>query len=192
MAYLNLFPMNKKFIIPLIVMLVASILGCNNKNEVTRKLITKKISYDVTINNQNPEYDWWVNNIPGPGREEFVNWIFESALSGKFPAYDYFNKKLSQGEIESVGTDTLLLSIMQTEPPFEIFDTLTVKHLDRNDIVKVRFLEAWYFNEDKQTLEKEIYAIAPVRLRFDSEGNFLANEPLFYLYFDENLIDIRK
>ncbi|MDZ7743423.1 MAG: hypothetical protein U5Q03_17220 [Bacteroidota bacterium] len=34
-------------------------------------------------------------------------------------------------------------------------------------------------------MEKEVIGIAPVLERKDENGNFLANHPLFWLYFEE-------
>lgn len=167
--------------------MAALITSCKQEVPDNKKEITKKIQYDVYIKAPNPDYDWWINNIPGPEREALVDWIFELVNSGEFKAYDYFNKELTPEEFSSIGTDTLLMTLMRTKEPYEKYDTTVVKTLDRKDIVKVRFLESWHYNQDEKVIEKEIIAIAPVRERLNSEGEFLANEPLFWVYFDEEM-----
>lgn len=157
--------------------------SCDTKKP-DQEIVTERIQYDVIINNQEKNYDWWIDNIPGPQRENLINWIFENAYSGKLSVYDYFNQPLSPEEIRSAGTDTLLLTLKRITEPFEEYDTTIVKKLDKRDINKVRFLEVWYFDKNKKAIEKKVLAIAPVREKYDEQGNFLANEPLFWLYFN--------
>ena len=61
------------------------------------QLVTEKIQYDVNIKSPDPDYDWWIQNLPGPQRENLVDMIMDGALSGKFQAYDYFNNAITPG-----------------------------------------------------------------------------------------------
>lgn len=159
--------------------------ACSAPEVNERELITEKIQYDVSIKNLNADYDWWIENLPGPQREKLIDWIFEKARKGELPAYDYFNKAISPEKIERIGTDTIYRTLTRDYPPFEEYDTLIVTHLEMKDITKVRFLERWYWNEDREGIEKEVIGIAPVLQKLDAKGNFIANYPLFWLYLVE-------
>ena len=60
-----------------------------------KEIIANRIQYDVNIKSPNADYDWWIQNLPGPQREVLVDLILDGALSGKFQAYDYFNNPIS-------------------------------------------------------------------------------------------------
>ena len=79
----------KNIFLFLFVMIIASACEQNNK-----EVIAEKIQYDINIVSPDPEYDWWIQNLPGPQRERFVNMIIDGALSGKYQAYDYFYSPL--------------------------------------------------------------------------------------------------
>lgn len=160
-------------------------MSCEEKKTEKPEPLTGKIQYDVYVKSPNPDYDWWINNLPGPKRDDLINWIFDVAYSGKLKAYDYFNQPLTTEDVKNIGKDTIYRTLMRTKPPFEKYDTMVVTQLEKSDVTKVRFLEEWYLNKDNNTFEKKIIAIAPVIERFDAEGNFLANQPLFWLYLDE-------
>jgi len=174
----------------LIFLLVIPIMFLSCKQEQTETAkpgpFVEKIQYDVYVKSPHTGYDWWIDNLPGPQREDLVDWIFETAYSGEMQAYDYFNKKLTVDEVKAIGVDTVLRTLMQTEEPYEMYDDTLIYKPDRDDVVKVRFLERWYLDKEGKTFEKEIIGIAPVMEMFDDEGNFFANQPLFWLYFDES------
>ncbi|MCF8228122.1 MAG: hypothetical protein K9G58_14425 [Bacteroidales bacterium] len=161
-------------------------ISCQNEpTEEQRELITEKVQYDVFIKSPNSDYDWWIENLPGPQREDLVEWIFDAAESGDMQAYDYFDNELSPEDIKNIGVDTIYQTLRRTEAPFEEYDTMIVTNLETKNISKIRFLERWYFDDDRDAIEKEVIGIAPVLERKDAEGRFLANHPLFWLYFEE-------
>lgn len=175
--------MPRKIFLLILVALITT--ACDPGNSKDRLIpITNKIQYDVYIDSPNPDYDWWINNLPGPQRDELVEWIFDMAYNGKLQAYDYFRQPLTTDQVKNVGIDTIYLSLMRETKPYDVYDTMVIHAFDRNDVNKVRFLEEWSFNEAKNAIFKEVVAIAPVLERFDAEGNFIANEPLFWLYFE--------
>lgn len=177
--------MKTKLIVILLSVGLAFLIACDGSDENKENLITEKIQYDVLIKSPNPDYDWWINNLPGPQRDKVVDWIFEKALSGELKAIDYFNKPLTPEDIKKIGVDTIYQTLLRDYPPFEEYDTLIVTHLEINDITKVRFLEQWYWDDDGDEIEKEVIAIAPVIEKRDGDGKFIANHPLFWLYFEE-------
>lgn len=155
--------------------------SCQQNNHT---IITKKIQYDVNIKSPNPDYDWWIQNIPGSERESLVEMIIEGARAGDFQAYDYFNKPMSVAEVNSVMADTMILKLMRTEPPYDLYDTTIVNIITNEDIQKLRFMEKWVINSENLKIEKTVYAIAPIAQRIDMNG-VERWQPLFWIYTDE-------
>ncbi len=169
----------------LLVAIVVIATSCQHNNNT---IITKKIQYDVNIKSPNPDYDWWIQNLPGPERELLVEMIVEGAKSGKFKAYDYFNEPMSKDEVNSVFADTMMLKLMQTEAPYDYFDTTIVNIISMEDIQKLRFMEKWEINPDNLKIEKTIYAIAPIAKRIDMNG-IERWQPLFWIYTDDTFMN---
>lgn len=159
--------------------------SCQQKEKA---LITEKIQYDVNIKSPDTDYDWWIQNLPGPQREKMVNMIIDGALEGKYKAYDYFNTPITPNDIRMILSDTTYYDIMDEEPPYEIRDTMVVSNILRDDVLKVRFLEEWRIDPENLQLEKKVLGIAPVARRPDLLG-MERWQPLFWIYTDQNYIE---
>ncbi|MDZ7743422.1 MAG: hypothetical protein U5Q03_17215 [Bacteroidota bacterium] len=117
---------------PLLLLAVSIMFSCQNRQKQdARQLIAEKMQYDVFIKNPNPDYDWWIENLPGPQREDLLEWIFDVAESGEMQVYDYFDKALSPEEVRNIGVDTIYQALMRTEPPFETYDTMITTSLEK-------------------------------------------------------------
>ena len=164
--------------------LMITAVSCQHKG---KELVTQKIQYDVNIKSPDPSYDWWIQNLPGPQRENLVDMILDGALSGKFQAYDYFNDPISPYDVSKILSDTAALTLKSQEPPYEYYDTLVVYHIDRQDILKIRFLEEWRIDPATLKFDKKILGLAPVARRLDNSG-IERWQPLFWIYVDEDFI----
>jgi len=158
--------------------------SCNND---TSNGIAKKIQYDVNIKSPNPDYDWWIQNLPGPEREILVEMIIEGAKSGKFQAYDYFNEPISKYDVRSILSDTVILTIERTTPPYDIYGTSIVNTVYNEDLQRLRFMEQWEINPVNLKIEKKILAIAPIAKRIDMTG-VERWMPLFWIYTDDDYL----
>lgn len=148
----------------------------------TKRLLTEKIQYDVSIKSPNPDYDWWVQNIERPQREKFTLNLIESAYNGKIKVFDYFNNPLSINEVKSIGVDTTYRTLTRDFPPYSEFDTIIVSRFKISDITKIRFLEEWFLDEKTFVIEKKVIGIAPLVDKYDANGNFLGLQLLFWIY----------
>lgn len=166
------------------ILLVMMLVSCEQDQ---KELITQKIHYDVSIKSPSPDYDWWIQNLPGPQRENLVNLILDGALSGKFQSYDYFNNPISAFEVSKILSDTSMLTLMKKEPPYEYYDTMIVYTIQREDILKIRFLEEWKVDANKLLFDKKVLGIAPIARRIDPMG-IERWQPLFWIYTDEKFI----
>lgn len=156
-------------------------------NSGKKEVITEKIQYDVNIKSPDAAYDWWIQNLVGPDRERLVDEILTGALSGKYACWDYYNKPLSPAGVAAILSDTLILSVIDTEPPYEAHDTTIISTIHPKDIQRLRFLERWEKTAGSLQIEKTIYGIAPIALTFDNEGNERWY-PLFWIYTDAHFI----
>lgn len=157
-----------------------------------KEIVTQKIQYDVNIKSPDPSYDWWIQNLPGPQRENLVDMILDGVLSGKFQAYDYFNDPITPYDVSKILSDTSALTLKSKEPPYEYYDTLVVYQITRDDILRVRFLEEWRIDPATLQFDKKILGIAPVARRTDDAGNERW-QPLFWVYVDDDFIkDLKK
>ncbi len=175
--------MKKLFLgIPMILFLIITFSSCSEKKE-SKPIITEKIQYDVLINNNDPQLDWWVNNIEGSKREPLIKRIMEAANKGEVRVYDYFNNPLTPAQIHSIGTDTMYQVLKRNRPPYEEYDTMVVRQIENKDIVKLRFLEQWSWDPAKLEIDKKVLGICPIIIRKVGEQEF--NQPLFWIYLDD-------
>ncbi|MBC8321092.1 MAG: hypothetical protein H8E34_10245 [Bacteroidetes bacterium] len=152
------------------------------------EVVTEKIQYDVNIKSPEPEYDWWIQNLVGPQRERLVDLIIDGAKSGKWQAYDYFNNPIGKDEVLDIFADTMVVTLMKTEPPYELFDTLIIYNILQEDIIRLRFLEEWSINPENLDFNKNIIGLAPVARRLDFNG-VERWQPLFWIYIDDKFIE---
>ena len=163
-------------------------MSCKSNNN---EIIAEKIQYDVSIKSPDPEYDWWIQNLVGPQREKLVNSLMDAAVSGKFKVYDYFNLELTPNQVRQLLSDTLFIQLTDEEPPYEERDTLIIETIERKDILKIRFLEEWKFNQNTLQIEKKVMGIGPVARRIDQNGNERW-QPLFWIYTDNDFLQSFK
>ena len=154
----------------------------------TKEKIAEKIQYDVNIKSPDPDYDWWIQNLPGPQREKLVNTIIDGAISGKYKSYDYFYSPLSPFEVASILSDTTFVMLVDEEPPYAERDTIIVYNILKEDIQKIRFLEEWYIDPENLSTEKKVLGIAPIASRIDISGTERW-QPLFWIFIDEGFIE---
>lgn len=161
--------------------------SCDRGN---KEIITEKIQYDVNIKSPDPDYDWWIQNLPGPQREKLVEKLLTGALDGKFQAYDYYNNPISPAEVSAILSDTTVIRLTQVEPPYESYDSIIIYKIVPEDILRIRFLEEWRMNPEDLSFEKKIVGIAPIarRVVLDIERW----QPLFWIYPDKEFEDTLK
>jgi hypothetical protein len=169
----------------LAIALFTGLLSCQPKE---KEMIANKIQYDVNIVSPDPSYDWWIQNLPGPQREKLVNMILDGALSGKYPAYDYYNQPLTIGQLKDIMSDTISYTIMDENPPYAEHDTLVINNIMREDIRRIRFLEEWKVDPETMQFEKKILGVALIAKRPDLMG-MERWQPLFWIYTDKEFLE---
>ena len=158
---------------------ILALTACSGKREI----LTERIQYDVTISNEDPDLDWWVNNMEGSKREPFLKEIFDKVFSGEIRSYDYFNAPYTPEEVRLVGNDTIFQTLQRLEPPYDEYDTTIVTSITYKDVTRIRFMEEWQINKKNMQITKKVIGMAPVYVRKYGQESF--NQVLFWIYFDE-------
>jgi hypothetical protein len=173
-----------RIIVKVLILFVAGLMlfSCKNKEE---KLITERIQYDVTIKSPDPEWDWWIQNLDGPRREDFVKMILNAAYSGKVKSFDYDYKPITAEQVKAIDnrTDTIVMS--SPVPPYNDTTVVVKRQLELQKIVRVRFLEEWTMNENTLEFTKKVLGIAPIKEVYGDDGEFRGYTPLFWVFLDK-------
>jgi hypothetical protein len=152
-------------------------------NDRKPQVLAEKIQYDVPIVGNDPQLDWWINNLEGSRRDPFLVRIMEAAEKGEVRVYDYFNNPLTPLQVQAQCVDTIYRTLVRLYPPYEEYDTMTIDEVTYRDITKIRFLEEWTWEPGKVNIRKEVIALGPVVQREVAGATF--NQLLFWIYLDE-------
>ncbi len=163
--------------------------SCNGKKENDEKkdnsVLTERIQYDVLIKSPDPELDWWVQNIEGSKRENFVNTFLNLACDGKVKAYDYDNTLLTPDQVKKIGEKTVTKTWPDAKNQNKMIDTTIKTTLDKQSITKVRFLEEWNLDEKKMSFDKKVVGMMLMSAQYDDSLQLKGYKPLFWIYFDD-------
>lgn len=160
--------------------------SCKNGTDEGRNIVTKRIQYDVSIRNTDPEMDWWVQNIEGSSREKLVKNILDQVTNGDVKAYDFLTcKPFSPDEIKRMMKRVDTISVERSTPPYDLVDTIMITEIRLNDITKLRFLEEWTMNDKTLAFTKKVAGICPMVERLTDSGELRGYKPLFWVFFDD-------
>lgn len=162
--------------------------SCRNNKEGETALLTEKIEYDVNIVNNEPDADWWIQNIEGSKREKFVNLVINGAKNQTIKIFDNnfiptsFKKVVSdffsydtvnfKNKIKNIETDSVFIS--------NLFDV--------SKINSFKFIEEWTYNDKTFEFQKNVNKYCPV-LRYIGEKNKITDIQLFWVIPDTNVND---
>lgn len=121
-------------------------------------------------------------------KEAFITILIKHAKEGDIQLYgtmtDEFKDPLTEADQKNIGSsvDTVITFDPET---FEEIVTVVVNDLNPEDVKKYRIKEVWFFDEETSTMGVRILGIAPIIQRFDDNGNFLNEGPMFWAYYPE-------
>ena len=152
--------MNKITLIIVIFSFSAILFSCRNGADSGKNIVTKRIQYDVSIRNTNPDMDWWVQNIEGANREKLIKNILAQVTNGKVKAYDFLScKPYTTDEIKKMMKRVDTISVERAIPPYDLVDTVLISEIRLSDITKLRFLEEWSMNDKTLAFTKKVAGI---------------------------------
>ena len=119
-------------------------------------------------------------------KEPLIQIFLDAAYAGDITVYsptdDQFTTKMTPDEVKSIGrrVDT----IMVTDPITLIESPQIVQQdLDIEKIRKFRIKEDWFFDKETSTQMVRVMGIAPIIDRYDENGNFVGELPMFWIYY---------
>jgi hypothetical protein len=185
--------MKKRFILWIIAFVIIGMISCKSDSSKKKKILTERVQYDVFIKSPDPDSPWWVDNIEGLKRESLIKTIINKVYSGEIKAYEYmFKRPYTKEEVKALENYTDTLAFQRAYPPYDYYDTVVVHQLDIQKIVKIKFLEEWYFDEKHNIFEKKVVGLAPVKENYGKDGELRGYTPMFWIFFDKKYPDKLK
>ncbi|MDA3952053.1 MAG: hypothetical protein PF485_00265 [Bacteroidales bacterium] len=124
-------------------------------------IIADTLVSDVVI--LNPDNDEWTEYcLRRLDKKTLVNEIFKSVYTEELIPYEFFNN--NPLSIEDIKT-------LESDPEFS-----------RDNIAKVQFEEAWYFDPTNQKMIKKVHSIMLAYEIYDSFGEIRGYKPAFKVY----------
>jgi hypothetical protein len=177
----------KKFVLmSMVLVFTISFQSCQKGGDAGKNVVTKRIQYDVSIKNADPEMEWWVQNIEGSNRDKLVKDIINQVTTGEVKAYDFMTcKPFTTEEIKGMMKRVDSISVERATPPYDLVDTVMITEIRLSDITKLRFLEEWSMNDKTLAFSKKVAGICPMVERRTDSGELRGYKPLFWVFFDD-------
>lgn len=118
--------------------------------------------------------------------EQFIDILLKAVEKGDIKAYanDKFEGKFSSDEIASKISNVDTIRNIDPETYEEKIEVVR-NDFDPNSVTRYRLKEIWFFDRETSTLKVRIMGIAPIKDLEDDNGNFIAEEPLFWAYYPD-------
>ncbi len=114
--------------------------------------------------------------------------LMDAAKSGEITVYsnedDKFTTPLTPEEVvaKSASTDTVTIFDPET---YEEKIKIVTNDVNPEDVKRFRVKEVWFFDKEVSTLQVRILGIAPILDVKDENGNFLYEQPMFWVYYPD-------
>ncbi|MBN2727668.1 MAG: hypothetical protein JXR53_00430 [Bacteroidales bacterium] len=169
--------MNFRFLL-FVSLIVIAFSAC--KKEEKRDLLTERIEYDVTIDNEDT-MEPWMNNVSPSDRMSFLEFLFQQLEAGK--AVDSMGVKVDEASIKNM--------LMALDSNLQFGEAKLFEYV-RNEQIEVqllRFREKWTYNPETFCIYKQVDAVAPGIVLRDSTDFIYKVIPLFWVNCDTSAID---
>jgi gliding motility associated protien GldN len=128
-------------------------------------------------------------NLPFSYPEEpFIGILMKGVQDTVLKAYsiedDKFHHKLSPREVMALGSS--IDTIPYFDPvTYEQKFRVVKNQMDPESVKRFRMKEIWFFDKESSVLKVRILGIAPLKDQTDEAGNFLYEQPLFWVYYPD-------
>lgn len=122
-------------------------------------------------------------------KKPFFSILYDGIENGDITAFstedDHFGRALEIDELRDqlYETDTILTFDPITYDPIT---QIITNDPDIDDIKRFRVKELWYFDSKTSTLKVRILGIAPLMERYDDNGNYIGEMPLFWVSYQQS------
>lgn len=118
----------------------------------------------------------------------FITILMDAAKSGELTVYgtedDKFTVPLTAEEVSSKGASIDTVTTFDPETYEEKIKIVT-NNINPEDVKRFRIKEVWFFDKETSTLQVRILGIAPLLDVKDENGNFLYEQPMFWVYYPD-------
>lgn len=124
-------------------------------------------------------------------QEPLIEIIHAAASNGDLTVYDMsvlnadqFKEKLATEKAAAIGnrTDTTTRIDPITMLPEEVYVN---EEFDPAKVIKFKLKEDWFFDEETSTFQVRIIGVAPVIEAYSSDGNYLGDETMYWIYYPD-------
>jgi gliding motility associated protien GldN len=128
-------------------------------------------------------------NLPFSYPEEpFITIVMDGVKDSTLRAYsiedDKFHHRLSAREVMTLGSS--IDTIPYFDPnTFEQKYRVVENKMDAESVKRFRMKEVWFFDKEASVFKVRILGIAPLKDQTDEAGNFLYEQPLFWIYYPD-------
>lgn len=115
-----------------------------------------------------------------------VSILIDGVAAGELAAFkkDDFKTQMTKDEVDSKLFQIDTVPVVDPET-YETTITITKNDLDPMSINRFRVKEIWFFDEAASRVKNRILGISPLKDRTDDAGNFLYEEPMFWIYYPQ-------
>lgn len=97
---------------------------------------------------------------------------------------DQFLEVLEVDKVNAIGSSSD--TVWQINPiSLQEEQVIISNELTWDKVIKYRVKEDWFFDEETSTFQVRIIGIAPVMESFDSQGNYLGDETMYWIYYPD-------
>ena len=162
-------------------------------------LIHDQVIYESTIISHEGDDNDWYENIPRARRKVFVNGILDAVKSGRLKAYRHpvglpvksAEFELSVKQVNALLMDTIAQVIVDPETGEENEKTV-VREITYDDIMRLTFVEEWYFDEPSLQMSKRVNGIALAYPFLNEYGEFIGYRRLFWVWLNDVKLSVSR
>lgn len=113
--------------------------------------------------------------------------MMDAAVNGDIKSYvdDEWSSELTPSEVASQAASQDTITTFDPET-YEEQIKVVRNDLNPEDIKRFRMKEIWFFDEEASVMKVRIIGIAPLKDVTDDNGNFLYEQPMFWIYYPDS------
>ena len=120
------------------------------------------------------------------GRKSLMQIIYNGVKESRITAYnttdEEFLTPLTPAELSKNLDRIDTIQVTETEPPYNVRDSVVANKFNPADVVLIRVKEVWFFDKQRSVMDVRIIGLCPVTELYDENGEFKAMNPICLLY----------
>lgn len=124
-------------------------------------------------------------------QQPLIDILHTAASNGDLSVYDMsvldadqFKQKLDVDKVKMIGNS--IDTISRINPiTLQQEEVIQVNEFDPQKVIKYKIKEDWFFDEETSTFQVRIIGIAPVIEAYSTDGNYLGDETMYWVYYPD-------